>query len=93
MKKLLKRADKSHSIFQHDCEEIAKEAQKYIDWDDNIGCGYYAGSGLCIEATAPPKDGYWLNQSAECLCTVSAFISLIEGKNKVSYEEFFKLCF
>lgn len=33
MKKLLKRADKSHSIFQHDCEEIAKEAQKYIDWD------------------------------------------------------------
>ena len=30
------------------CDDIAKEAQKHIDWDDNVSCEYYPSDGICI---------------------------------------------
>ena len=29
-----------------DCYDIVKEAQKYIDWSDNVSCEYYPGDGV-----------------------------------------------
>lgn len=34
--KLLKAADNAYINYRYRCEYIAKEGQKYIDWDDKV---------------------------------------------------------
>ena len=31
---MIKKADDAYINYRHRCESLAKEAQKYIDWDD-----------------------------------------------------------
>lgn len=38
--KLLKKASDSYINYRHKCEAVAKEAQKYIDWDERVSCEY-----------------------------------------------------
>lgn len=46
--KLLKNADDSYINYRHKCEALAKEAQKFIDWDDRVSCEHLPADGLCI---------------------------------------------
>ena len=36
--KLLNNADDAYINYRHRCEALAKEAQKYIDWDNGVSC-------------------------------------------------------
>lgn len=44
---------------------IAKEAQKHIDWDDNVSCEYYPSDGICIMID-------------EHVCYANTFFDLVE---------------
>lgn len=45
----IKRASFKYTEFRTACDKIAKEAQKHIDWDNEVSCDYYPGDGICIE--------------------------------------------
>ena len=47
------------------CDDIAKEAQKHIDWDDNVSCEYYPSDGICIMID-------------EHVCYANTFFDLVE---------------
>lgn len=47
------------------CDDIAKEAQKHIDWNDDVSCEYYPGDGVCI-------------MIEENVCPTSIFFELVE---------------
>lgn len=51
--KLLNNADDAYINYRHRCEALAKEAQKYIDWDNGVSCEHLPADGLCILATIP----------------------------------------
>ena len=44
--KLLKNADDAYINYRHKCEALAKEAQKFIDWDDRVSCEQLHADGL-----------------------------------------------
>ena len=64
-----------------DCYDIAKEAQKHINWNDNVSCEYYPGDGVCIMI-----DGN--------VCNAATFFELVEeSKNgMVDKETFIRNC-
>lgn len=37
---MIKKADDAYINYRHRCESLAKEAQKYIDWDDKVSCEF-----------------------------------------------------
>lgn len=47
------------------CYDIAKEAQKHIDWSDNVSCKYYPGDRICIMID-------------EHVCPAAIFFDLVE---------------
>lgn len=54
MKKIYRLIDKasfSYITFRGNCELVAIEAQRYINWDDDIGCDYFPSDGLCLTTT------------------------------------------
>ena len=50
--KKIKRANSKYSEYLSACDKVAKAAQKHINWNDNVGCAYMPGDGLCIEIEA-----------------------------------------
>jgi hypothetical protein len=48
-----------------DCYDIAKEAQRHIDWDNNVSCEYYPADGICIMID-------------EHVCYANTFFDLVE---------------
>lgn len=50
--KKIKRANSKYAEYLSACEKVAKAAQKHINWNDNVGCTYMPGDGLCIEIEA-----------------------------------------
>lgn len=44
----IRKASIKYQGYTLDCYDIAKEAQKYIDWDNRVSCEYYPGDGICI---------------------------------------------
>lgn len=42
---------KSYDEYRKNCDIIAKEAQRYIDFDDFVSCEYINGTGLSILIT------------------------------------------
>lgn len=67
---------------------LAKEAQKYIDFDDFVSCEYINGTGLSILVTLPETDDYTI---PECVCPVVGFFEYAKGKDKISVEDIKKL--
>ena len=61
----IRRASIKYQGYILDCYEIAKEAQKYIDWRDDVSCEYYPGDGVCI-------------MIEEHVCPASIFFKLVE---------------
>ena len=47
------------------CDCVAKEAQKHIDWDNDVSCEYYPGDGICIMID-------------EHVCYANTFFDLVE---------------
>ena len=37
----IRKASNKYIEYMIACDDIAKEAQKHIDWDDNVSCEYY----------------------------------------------------
>lgn len=49
IKKYIEKATDKYADFKRYCDAIAIEAQKHIDWIDDITCDMVPGDGLCIE--------------------------------------------
>lgn len=79
--KLLKAADNAYINYRYRCEDIAKEAQKYIDWDDKVSCEHLPADGLCILATVP--DDCNTSGMPECVC--SGFILFFCERKRKDY--------
>ena len=41
----IRKASNKYIEYMIACDDVAKEAQKYIDWDDNVSCEYYPADG------------------------------------------------
>ena len=63
------------------CDDIAKEAQKHIDWDDNVSCEYYPSDGICIMID-------------EHVCYANTFFGLVEEseKGKIDRKTYMRNC-
>ena len=46
--KFTEKAIHKYDEYRKICGIIAKEAQKHIDWDNNVSCEYIPADGLCI---------------------------------------------
>ena len=77
----IRRASIKYQGYMLDCYDIAKEAQKYIDWSDDVSCEYYPGDGVCIMID-------------ENVCRAATFFDLVEeSKNgMVDRETFIRNC-
>ena len=62
-------ASKKYSEYMGVCQIVAREAQKHIDWDDDVSCMYYPADGICIEIDAN-------------VCPASRFFQLLEESQK-----------
>lgn len=86
--KKIKSASMAYLNYSNKCADLAIEAQKYIDFDDNVGCEYIPGTGLCILASVP--NGYSIPES---VCAVDSFFSLVDkNEGMISAEEFKSIC-
>lgn len=79
---------KSYDEYRKNCDIIAKEAQRYIDFDDSVSCEYINGVGLSILVTLPETDDYTI---PECVCPVVGFFEYAKGKDKLSVDDIKKL--
>lgn len=63
------------------CDCVAKEAQKHIDWDNNVLCEYYPGDGICI-------------MIEEHVCFIDTFLDLVEESENgmLDRETFMRNC-
>ena len=61
----IKRAGEKYAECLSACDKVAKEAQKHIDWNQDVGCCYAPGDGICIEIDAH-------------LCPATRFFELME---------------
>lgn len=82
-KYILKNADKAihkYEEFRELCGVIANEAQKYIDWDENVSCEYIPSDGLCICIESP-------NNHLPYNIPVSIFFEMVKDKNILTTED------
>lgn len=63
--KILISAYNNYDKFKRSCDLIAVEAQKHINWNNDISCYYYPGDGICIEIN-------------EHVCSVNKFFELVD---------------
>lgn len=83
---MIKEANNAYINYRSRCESLAKEAQKYIDWDDKVSCEYLPADGLCILATVP--NDHNASEMPECVCSIDSFFSSLKGKEKITPHEF-----
>ena len=90
--KLLKNADDAYINYRHRCESLAKEAQKYIDWEDKVSCEHLPADGLCVLATIPNDCNAGVFEMTECVCPADVFFSFVKSKEKITSQEFKAIC-
>lgn len=61
----IRKASNKYIEYMIACDDISKEAQKHIDWDDNVSCEYYPSDGICIMID-------------EHVCYANTFFDLVE---------------
>ena len=88
IKRLINEADESYISYRKHCDTIAKEAQRYIDFDNFVSCEYINGIGLSILVTVSQTYDYTI---PECVCPVVSFFEYAKGKDKLSVEDIKKL--
>jgi len=67
--KCISDASIEYTVFAKKVGVIAREAQKHIDWDDDVSCDYMPGDGVCIEINAH-------------VCPATRFFVLVEESEK-----------
>lgn len=73
----IRKASIKYQGYMLDCYDIAEEAQKHIDWSDDVSCEYYPGDGVCI-------------MIEEHVCRAVVFFDLVEkSKNGMIDKETF----
>lgn len=80
VKRLINEAGSSYISYRQKCDKIAIEAQKHIDWDNDIGCEYFPSDGVCLTTT----DAH--------ICPATLFFTLIKEKGKIDRWEFDVIC-
>lgn len=77
----IRRACIKYQGYMLDCYDIAKEAQKHIDWNDNASCEYYPADGICIMID-------------ENVCRAVTFFDLVEESENgmIDRETFMRNC-
>lgn len=77
----IRKASNKYIEYMIACDCVAKEAQKHIDWDNNVSCEYYPGDGICIMID-------------EHVCYANTFFDLVEeSKNgMIDKETFIRNC-
>lgn len=73
--KLIHKAEVAYLSYSNICDDVAIEAQKHINWDDNIGCEYIPSDGLCLTTT----DSH--------VCPAILFFKLVEEKGNISQSD------
>lgn len=86
IKDAIQKANKAYTTYQQACDTLAMEAQRHIDWDDNVGCQHFPADGLCLLATLPDNCGIF--GLPECVCPVKSFFESVEAGNIISPREF-----
>lgn len=84
------RAENAYYLYRERCNHVAEEAQKYVDWDNNVGCEYLPSDGLCILATVP--DEYSNGGMPESVCPAGIFFSFVKSIGKITPQEFKSIC-
>lgn len=84
--KLISDAIEGYNGYLYYCDLVAKEAKKYIDWDDFVSCEYVPGTGLSILATVPNDCN--ISGIPECVCPVRSFFSSVKSRKKITPQEF-----
>lgn len=82
--KLIIGAIKGYNGYLYCCDLVAKEARKYIDWDDSVSCKYVPGTGLSILATIPNNCG--ISGMPECVCPANSFFPFVESKDTLLHK-------
>ena len=77
---------KSYDKYRKNCDIIAKEAQKYIDFDDSVSCEYIIGTGLSILVTISANYTF-----SESVCPIVGFFEYAKGKDKLSVDDIKKI--
>lgn len=80
VKRFINEAANSYISYRNCCDKVAIEAQKHIDWDNDIGCEYFPSDGVCLTTT----DAY--------VCPATTFFGVIKEKGKISRSEFISIC-
>ena len=77
----IRKASNKYIEYMIACDDVAKEAQKYIDWDDNVSCEYYPADGICI-------------MIEEHVCYAAIFFDLVEESENgmIDRETFMRNC-
>lgn len=77
----IKKANSKYVEYLSACDKVAKAAQKHINWNDNVGCAYMPGDGICIEIEAR-------------VCPATRFFELLEisGNNTIDKNTYIKNC-
>lgn len=44
----IRKAEYKYLEYMLACDNIVKEAQKHIDWNNDVSCEYYPGDGICV---------------------------------------------
>lgn len=77
----IRKVSNKYRRYMLECSDIAKEAQKYIDWSDDVSCDYYPGDGVCIMID-------------ENVCYAVTFFDLVEESENgmIDRETFMRIC-
>ena len=70
----------AYEEFRLNCDAISREAQKYIDFIDDISCDFYPSDGICICVDTP-------EYHIPLVITASTFFETVQKKGKLTYED------
>jgi hypothetical protein len=88
----IRKASNKYIEYMIACDCVAKEAQKHIDWDNNVSCEYYPGDGICImidEHVCYANTFFDLVEESERRITMEAHVMKLENNCVIVDEEYF----
>lgn len=77
----IRKASNKYIEYMIACDNVAKEAQKHIDWNNDVSCEYYLGDGICVMIEAH-------------VCPATIFFDLVEELENGMIEKntYMKIC-
>lgn len=77
----IRKASNKYIKYTIACDCVAKEAQKHIDWNNDVSCEYYPGDEICVMIEAH-------------VCPATIFFDLVEESENgmIDRETFIRNC-